>query len=239
MWTKQQCIEEANRPSRIKAVEVFTANWMKNQNGRGACAGYAGASAVERARKRRGLKHVVLSGDGLYAAVNGGRDQGAMLEDCMRWILKYGVPPAALVPVHEYRKNRISAEAYKQGERFKGLEGFTISTELGLTSALAAGFDTVIAAHAGNGGLSSDDLIQWTNGPGNHSIVCDDFRWTGNQFEFEIANSWGLNWGRQGRGWLTWNRHLSNPVTNHMFYAFRSVTDDPEDDNAPTPRGLQ
>lgn len=200
------------------------------------CAGYAAASALERARHKRGQQFVELSGDAIYAAVNRGVDQGSGLENNMVWLRDNGIPPASLVPRHEYRKNRIPAEAYQVGKRFRGFETYALRTETEMASALVAGFSVVLACHAGNGGRSPDGLIDWSNGVGNHSVVCDDIRFRNGVFEYEIANSWGLRWGERGRGWLRWKNHLSNPVTNHMFYAIRSTLDDPEGDNPPTPK---
>lgn len=217
----------------VKAAEVFGDAWMKDQNGIGACAGYAAASALERARARRGLDYVELSGDGIYAAVNRGVDRGSGLENNMVWLRDNGIPPAAEVPRHEFRKSRIAASAYESGKRFRGFECFALRSEIEMACALVAGFSVVIACHAGNGGRSPDGLIDWTNGVGNHSVVCDDIRLRNRVWEFQIANSWGLRWGERGRGWLRWARHLSNPIRYHMFYAIRSTLDDPKGDNPP------
>lgn len=230
---REQILEMVTDPFWVKAQDVFGDTWIKDQDGVGACAGYAAASALERARYKRGQPFLELSGDGIYAAVNGGRDQGSGLENNMRWLRDNGIPPASMVPRHEYRKNKIPNAAYEEGKRFRGFECFALTSEIELASALVCGFSVAIACHAGNGGRSPDGLIDWTNGVGNHSVVCDDLRYRQNSFEFQIANSWGLRWGERGRGWLQWNRHLSNPVRNHMFYAIRSTIDDPKGDNPP------
>jgi hypothetical protein len=236
MYSREAIIEAVTDSQWVKAASVFGDAWVKDQDGIGACAGYAAASALERARARRGLEYVELSGDAIYASCNGGRDQGAALEACMVWLRDNGIPPASEVPRHEYRKNRIPAAAFAEGLRFRGFECFALKAEIEMASAIAAGYSVVIAVHAGNGGLSADSLIQWSNGVGNHSVCCDDIRYRNNKFEFQIPNSWGLKWGDRGRGWLRWADHLSNPVKNHMFYAIRSTTDDPKGDNPPAPQ---
>lgn len=236
MFSREEVIAAVTDQFWVKAQDVFGDVWIKDQDGVGACAGYAAASALERARARRGLVFVELSGDGIYAAVNGGRDQGSGLENNMKWLRDNGIPPAELVPRHEYRKSRISAKAYEEGKRFKGFECFALRSEVELASAIVSGYSCVIACHAGNGGRSPDGLIDWTNGVGNHCVVCDDLRVRNNVLEFQVANSWGLRWGERGRGWLRWANHLSNPVRNHQFYAIRSTTDDPQGDNPPEPK---
>lgn len=231
VWSLDQII--ASLKTRIPASKRFGDEWIKDQNGRGACAGYAAASALERAFWRRTGKRTIFSGDGIYAAVNGGRDRGSLLEDNMEWLRDHGIPLEKDVPRHEYIKSRIPASAYETAKRFRGFECYAIRTEMELASAVAADLDVVVAVHAGNGGRSPDGLIDWSNGVGNHSVVIDDIRYRNNILEFETPNSWGLNWGQRGRGWLQWRRHLSNPVQHHMFYAIRSTLDDPHGNNPP------
>lgn len=235
VWTKDQILESLR--DRQPRREIFGDDWIKNQNGVGACAGYAAASALERARHRAGHDYVELSGDGIYAAVNGGSDRGSMLDDNMMWLSRHGIPPASMVRRHEYRKNRISQDAYREGERFKGFEAYFLETEIELASALVNDFFCAVAVHAGNGGRAPDGMIDWQNGVGNHCVVADDLRYRNGRFEFEIANSWALRWGERGRGFLTWRGHLSRPIQYHKFYAIRSATADPEGDNPPVPQG--
>lgn len=235
MWGEAEALRtiEDRQPRR----EIFGDDWIKDQNGIGACAGYAGASLVERTRHRAGHTHVPLSGDGVYAACNGGRDGGAQLETVMRWLGSNGPPPESLVDRHQWRKSRIPKAAFDAGARFKGLEGYFLETEMELASALANDFFVALAVHAGNGGRSPDGMIAWQHGPGNHSVVSDDLRHRGGQFEFEIANSWGLRWGERGRGFVSWRGHLTGPLRYHKFYAFRAAAADPEGDNPPKPKG--
>lgn len=235
VWTKDQILEAIK--DRQPRREIFGDSWIKNQNGVGACAGYAAASALERARHRAGHDYVELSGDAIYAAVNGGYDRGSMLDDNMQWLSRHGIPPAEMVKRHEYRKSKISRSAYAAGERFRGFEAYFLETEIELASALANDFFVAIAVHAGNGGRGPDGMIDWKNGPGNHCVVTDDLRYRNNQFEFEFPNSWGLRWGDRGRAHVTWRGHLSNPIRYHKFYAIRSATADPEGDNPPPPKG--
>ena len=223
---------------RTKRRELFDPSWIKNQNGRGACNGYAGAGALERARYLRGLTHIKLSGDGLYAAINGGRDQGSMLDDVMDWIQQHGVPPESLVPQHEYRKNRIPKEAYEQGERFKGFECYSVDSEPELLTGIALGFVGVVATHVGGqySSLDGEGISQGGNSSGNHAVGVDDAKYStkSGQFLVDKFNSWGTNWGEQGRCYLTWDRHLKTTVKYHRFYLIRSTTDDDKDENPPS-----
>lgn len=225
-------LSDSNRTIRRR---FFGPNWIKDQNGRGACNGYAGAGALERARVLKGLTHIKLSGDGLYAAINGGRDQGSMLDDGMDWMMQYGIPPESLVPQHEYLKNRIPAEAYEQGKRFKGFECYSVDTEPELLTGLAIGFVGVVATHVSGSysSLDADGVSKGGNGPGNHAVGVDDLKYSTRTGKFLVDkfNSWSTRWGDNGRCYLNWDKHLATSVRYHRFYLIRSTSDDPEGDN--------
>lgn len=237
MYTRDQKIALINDPKRMKAQTWFPNSvYIKSQGGRGSCNGYAGAKALERARVKRGLKHVPLSGEGLYAQINGQRDAGSMLDDGMKALVEKGVPPESMVPHQEYLWRNISAEARAAMPRFKALECYRVDTSDELESGLCAGFVGVIAVHANNAfnRLDGDARVSPTDGPGNHAVGVDDIRIHSNgEFEFDMFNSWGLRYGREGRGWVSWSRHLRTTSRYHAFYLIRSTNDDPQGDNPP------
>ncbi len=236
MFTKEQKIEILKDPRRMAARLWFPASqWIKSQGQRGSCNGYAGAKALERARVKRGLRHIPLSGEGLYAQINGGRDVGSMLDDGMKAITERGVPPESMVPHQEYLWKNISQEAREAMARFKAIECYRVDTADELESGLAAGFVGVVAVHATNAftALDAEGRVYPTDGPGNHAVGVDDLRWSGTEFEFDMFNSWGLRYGQQGRGWISWSRHLRSPSRHHAFYLVRSTSDDPQGDNPP------
>ena len=236
MWTKEQKLEHLRNPSRMSATMWFpNSAYIKSQGGRGSCNGYAGAKALERARVKRGLRHIPLSGEGLYAQINDGRDAGSHLDRSMNALVKNGVPPESLVPHQEYLWNRISEEARQAMPRFKAIECYRVDTSDELESGLCAGFVGVVAVHVTNAftRLDSDGSVYPTDGPGNHAVGVDDIRWNGKEFEFWMFNSWGLRYGQEGRGWLSWTRHFRNSSRYHAFYLIRSTIDDPQGVNPP------
>lgn len=236
MFTRDQKLDLLRDPKRMGATLWFPNSiYIKSQGGRGSCNGYAGAKALERARVKRGLRHIPLSGEGLYAQINGGRDGGSMLDDGMKAITERGVPPESLVPHQEYLWRNISEEARQAMPRFKAVECYRVDTSDELESGLCAGFVGVVAVHVTNAfmTLEADGSVFPTDGPGNHAVGVDDIRWTGKEFEFWMFNSWGLRYGREGRGWLSWSRHFRSPSRHHAFYLIRSTTDDPQGVNPP------
>ena len=207
--------------------------WIRNQGGRGSCNGYAGAKALQRARMIRRQKFAELSGEGLYAQINGGQDQGSMLYDAMAKIMATGVPTTASVPYEEYRFDRIKPAAWEEAKRFKGEELYAIKSEPELVTAHCLGFMVVVAVHAGSNWtrLTDTDMVPRSPGAGNHAVGVDDIRYSlqRSQFEYCHFGSWGESVHNQGYAWLSWNNHLATTVGYHGFYAIRSTIDDPQD----------
>lgn len=238
MLTKEQIMAAVTLfKNRKTAREIFTPDWIKDQDGLGACQGYASAGATERAIVLRGGKHVKLSGDFAYSLVNGGRDNGSQLASGLIACQETGYAPEDTPGLTrwEYRKNRMPAAAFEAAKRFRGFEGYEATTELGLYSGLARGFVGVIAVHvAGNySRLDKYGISQGGNGPGNHAVCVDDLIWDASygQFKIDSPGSWKTSWGDNGRCYFTFERHLKQTRNNHKFYLLRSASDDPLSDN--------
>lgn len=219
-----------------KGRSRFDSSWIMDQRSHGSCNGYAGASALSRARVRRMLPRVDLSGAYLYSLINGGRDDGSMLDDGMREV-QNGLATRETVgwdAIYPSRYDRAKAKA--EAARFKAHECYQLRTQEELFSALMADFDCVVAVHVGNSfmRLDGDGVCGGDRGPGNHAVCVDGFTvLRDGTLCADLANSWNLTFGDQGRGWLTWSRHFAQTVGPHGFYAIRSASDDPEGDNPP------
>lgn len=219
-------------PSRVRFAGV---KWIWNQGLRGACNGFAGAGALARARVRRGLEYVKMSGESLYAQINGDQDQGSMLDDGMTALQKNGCSPADLVKWQTYLWRDISKEARAAMARFKAWECYRVDTEDELLIGLASGFEGVVAVEANNQFMrvDADGRVSPTDGNGNHAVGVDDVRIFNGKAEFDMFNSWDLTYGVGGRGWISWERHLRTTSHRHAFYLIRSTLDDPKAENPP------
>lgn len=234
--TRDQIVLATQNPLRTPRRELFAgADWIPNQGNVGSCNGQAGAKALEKARALRGQKHIKLSGEGLYAQINGGRDNGSMLDDGMEAIQAVGVPEAKYFTEGKFYKPaefRNNADAVKSASRFKALECYRIDNAQQLASALCRDFICVVAVHVAGGydRLDSRGVRGATSGPGNHAVHVVDVRLSPDgDYEFDEAGSWGLRNGHGGYAWITWKKHLASTVRHHAFYAIRSTIDDPED----------
>lgn len=218
------------------ARNVFVSSWIGNQGNAGSCNGYAGAKALQRARARRRLKFVALSGEGLYGQINGNRDDGSQLVDGMKAIELTGVPSEELIPPRTKIYQSQFPPTWKQNAgRFKADECYQLLDEWDIVTALVLGFDVVVAVHVGRNWntMDSNGVIPYSPGVGNHAVGVDDIRFRADRFEFEHYGSWGTNIHAQGRAFLTWEGHLKTTRQYHGFYAIRSTVDDTEDSDNP------
>lgn len=230
---RQDAIEILAEPSRVPARELFPGDrWIRNQGRRGSCNGYACAWALARARVLRGLPFVPLSGEYVYAGINGGRDRGSMLDDGMRFLAKNGSVPEDMVPHEEYLWRRISEEAKSRADDFLGFELAGVDSEDDLLIGISLGYVAVVAVHFGSRmqRLDRAGIAGSHRGPGNHSVGVDDVRIRNGRVEFDYFNSHGRRYGEDGRAWLTWDAHFAEPNRYHQFFLVRSALDDPSDD---------
>jgi len=215
--------------TKVFSSKDWFADYIDNQGKRGSCNGYAGAKALERARARRRLERVPLSGEGLYAQINGGQDNGSQLVDGMRAIVEKGIPPKTLVPYEEYLYNRIDPKAWEAAKNYRGLELYQLKTEGDLITATVLGFDCVIAVHVNSDWMKMNPsgMIPPQPGPGNHAIGLDDIRYSKqkSRFEFLHYGSWGKDVHDNGYAWLSWDGHMKTTVGYHGFYAIRGTVD--------------
>jgi hypothetical protein len=233
VMTSPQISRIVNSPDRVRSRKRFPFSiFGKNQGRLGSCNGWACSQTIEKGRVRRGLSHIKLSGESVYAQINDGRDQGSILSDGFKALEKTGCAPQELVPMGTYLWNRVSQQAKDAMADFRGFELYAFSddpntAELELATALALEFECVVAVHATNNfmKLNGDGVAYYSAGPGNHSVNVDDVVMLGNTFAFDMPNSWGTSYGDNGRALLTWKDHLVHTYKYHQFFAVRSTVD--------------
>lgn len=229
VWNTAE-IEGIAKSGLMDGRKLFDSSWIKDQRSHGSCNGFGGAAALSRSRVRRGLSRVDLSGAYLYSLINDNRDQGSMLDDGMAAIQSRGIATEATVKWnqiyrHQYDREQADAEA----SRYKAFEAYAVKTLPGLWTALAAGWDCVVAVHAGNNFMrvGGDGIVGVDAGPGNHAVACDGVYYSDLTLGGLVAsgvNSWGTSYGTDGRMGLT-EAHFRQTMQYHAFYAIRSTTD--------------
>lgn len=215
---------------------LFDRSFIKNQGQYGSCNGFAGAAALTRARIRRGLKRVDLSGAYLYSLINGGRDNGSHLSAGMKTLAETGCATEATVPWNKiYPSKYDRSKANREAAKYKAFECYRVDNEAELWTALALGWDVVVAVHVGRrfSTLDRNGVAGVDSGQGNHAVICDGLVWAGGEICGDGVNSWGTGWGDKGRMLLRW-AHFRQTIGIHSFYAIRSTTDG--DDRPPAVR---
>jgi hypothetical protein len=219
----------------------YGSRWVIRQR-RNNCADASATRALAKAvYDSRGGKFVGLSPAYVYSLVNDGRDQGAMLYRVMDVIQTVGACLETTVGPDVWHPSQYDQRAAKtEAARFKALECYAIrprdfATEddlwRGLFTALCRGFKVCVAIQAGRNfdRIDGEGICGVDDGRGNHAVHADGIAMTNDgDIVATSENTWGVQWGRQGRMLLT-TEHFEQTIGVHEFYAIRSVQPDPLD----------
>lgn len=229
--TKAQLEKQLSNPKRTPRRKLFSGNdWVRNQNGTGSCNGQAAAVAVMMARYLRGQKYVRLSGAGLYAFMNDGRDNGSGLEEGRLLIEQKGVPVSdGLNDGAFYLQRNIPKANVDSMARFR-VSTYRLDTRDDHLSALYWDMIVVAAIHVGRGFSTPDrnGIIGLSSGPGNHAIIIKDYAWLNGDWAFDLHNSHNVTYVDGGSAWTRWD-HYKRPNEVHSHYAIHTTIDDPEE----------
>lgn len=227
LWDNADIKRAISDPNRRKPELIFdAATWIKNQRSHGSCNGYAAAGAFTRARYLSGVKDDwFASGAWIYSLINGGRDQGSMLDDGLRVGRDVGYCSETLVDWDMiYPGQQPLAQAKADAKKHKSLKAYRATTMQGFRTGLAAGYVGVVAIHAGNkysqfrNGIAGVD-----NGSGNHAVCVCDLRLKNGTEVYLQEGSWGTEgWGDGGRGFLVAD-HFRQTWNAHQFYLIPAV----------------
>lgn len=219
-------LEKIARTGKLDGRTLFEdRNWIKDQGAAGSCNGWAGAMALARARVRGGQDRVDLSGSYLYSLVNDGRDEGSTLHRGMAALMDRGCASEPTVRPHQIYRNQYDVQqADREAQLYRAHECYAVETVRGAFTAVAMGFDVVLAVHVGDSfsKLDRNGFAGIDNGAGNHAVLADGLAWADGELAFTMANSWGVRWGSSGRALLRAD-HLARTIRFHKAYAIRAA----------------
>lgn len=213
--------------------------WILDQDGIGSCVGNGSASALRKARFLAGQRDVELSPGCLYAQINGGSDNGAVISDALTALEQTGTCAFATVGETPYFLPQLPTGWKEEASRFRIGQAYHCQSFDEIGTALQCGFLVVYGIMVGNDfeQFDANGIAGWTSGPGNHCMHADgmiqlpDGRWL-----LDNCNSWGSTWGPWGIGrcYLSEDHFLHGDAPD--AFAIEAATIDPKEPQPPAAR---
>jgi hypothetical protein len=181
-----------------------------------------------------GMKPVLLSPANLYAQINGGQDEGAIISDGFEALIKTGVCPFAIIgqdPIYERQQPPAAAA---ERVRFRIQDGYHVQTWAELGSAMQTGrYLAVFGVQVGPNWTHFDryGVAGHDRGQGNHALHADGYhKLPTGKWVLDVPNSWGGDWGpfANGRVYLD-EQHLFGNGDQPDVCVFRMASDDPHE----------
>lgn len=204
----------------------------KNQGQQGSCVGwgssYASRTILESIRTGKDPNSIAFSPSYLYNQIGMEGCNGALLEDAMKVMKNDGLVPYSQFPYDENDCSRQPSASLKQeAEQYK-VPGFNRLTQgdakgtgdelpdmLAMKQNLAQGAPVVVGMMVGGsfmqGMMGQETWVPTSSdydmyGFGGHCmsvIGYDDYKF-GNDGGFQLMNSWGKEWGKNGLAWISY-----------------------------------
>ena len=210
-----------------------------DQNGYGACNGFAATDSLIDARYVAGLPYVALSPWYVYGTLCGGWDTGSTIDDALRHLRDVGTCQDSLVPYGTINPKRFTSEAHADAGRFRIEVGGLLDDEANRFAAIMTCVQRRkpcnFSVHAGMsfGSLDADGCPPAWPGMANHAVRtargakrCKDGQWA-----FKMKNSWSSQWGLSGYCWIK-AANLTRQAGFSAYYV-EAVTPDLTDNNQP------
>lgn len=186
--------------SQWRTFQIFTPQFIKDQDAIGACASFASTSALEGVRLLQGNNPVEFSGGQLYGRVNGGVDAGSTLEDNLRELQLNGAVPVEYVGHLDWQPRRWPRNWRDLAKDYRVLEAWDCPSFEEIVSAILRGYPVVYGIFIGtNFVVQSDGWVARKRGSGGgHAMLGYGVVVERNRTGILTLNSWGARWGING-----------------------------------------
>ena len=219
----------------IKRWASFPAgDWIYDQDGISSCVGNGAAGALRKARALAGMKDVRLAPASVYAQINGGRDQGAVISDSLTAMQEVGALPSAILGDDQkpFYLGQMPRGWKEQARSYRVSQAFRCDTFEEIMSAIQLGYCVVYGVRVGNNfnSFTGDGVAGISRGVGNHCMYGDGAKkLASGKWAVDNVNSWGDDWGpfRNGRCYLV-AEHF-RPEVQCDAYAVQAATFAPDD----------
>jgi len=234
-------IAEIIKDSKRIPIERAFANEIEwfNQGKRSSCNAYMIFWILATMMWRQTGKKNRLSPEWVYSLINGGKDQGSMLDKGMIQTFEHGMPTFNPSFYQRYNQSQFSmeekrwatdsAEDHCFGECYKAPDETFEGMMMALYSCLADGGAVGMAVHVGKNYMKSGEVAGFDRGPGNHAICGADLHLkTPNpksieDIEIVSPQSWGARFAKHGFTRIT-SKHCYEPGTVHAYYCVTAVS---------------
>jgi hypothetical protein len=202
-----------------------------DQDGVGACNAFATITVVEASRRMSGLPYIKLSPGFLYGAINGGSDQGSLLEDGLQWMTDKGTVRVSTVGYLDWRKGRSlmnNAAALSEAAAFRVVEAYECPSFDHIASALQQGFFIVEGLMWFDNFTPDRDgwlPARGAGGMGGHALCGYGLAQRNGAWGIRTRNSWSASWGVGGNCIIP-ESLFDNRIGG--FWAVRSVVQNPQ-----------
>jgi C1A family cysteine protease/peptidoglycan hydrolase-like protein with peptidoglycan-binding domain len=213
----------------------FWCSSIEDQGKLNACTAHAGAALIEYFERRSFNQYIHASRLFLYKAartlMQREGDSGASLRETMKAMVLFGVPPEKYFPYEEDEfDTEPSSFCYAYAQNYQAIRYFRLDdSRLRPDELLAQIKLTLVAGFPCMFGFTVYDSIYDSSNPkghipyptqgdkreGGHSLVAvgyDDYQHVKDAKQpgaFLIRNSWGIDWGDRGYGWLPYDYVLN------------------------------
>lgn len=171
-----------------------------DQGRQGYCWAYSTVRCVQLLRARQGLRVPRLSAHAVACMVKGFRDQGGWNQQSLAFIAQRGVPDTDHWPEQSMSRSNDNEATWRNAEQYRITEWWDgprdhDTRRAVYVSALLLGFPV------------AGDHNWWGHSVCHHTIV------SVRPLVVLIDNSWGPNWGRNGRGQLEGDRAIPDNLS--------------------------
>lgn len=247
IFSFEQVMDILSNPKRRAARKRWGPEKLIDQGRSSACNAYMAAAMWMRSNYLATGKWVDVSPEFLYMNINGGVDNGSMLDDGMVYMTDYGIcrrdiNGQDLIPKGTVKKSSIPMEHLRfatqdamnqrAGECYKMPNRSADQCWAALISCLAGRGMVGLAVQVGDRYMRSGKIAGFDRGNGNHAICGDDIiPLTDNPRGFEdlginSPQSWGRNFADGGYTIIK-IEHIAQPCKVHALYGLRSTLTNP------------
>lgn len=220
---------------------------VSNQGQQNSCVAWATAYAMRSFHEKQsnnweydapvtgGRGDRVFSPAFVYNQINGGRDDGSVMENALELLVRRGAAPWSVMPYsdRDYKtqpnSQQVAAASKYRLERYRRIAATDLET---IKAELAAGRPVIF-------GMGVDDAFyqlkaqpydqkggQFYGGHAMTLVGYDDSKTSprGQRGAFKIINSWGQGWGDRGFGWISYQQWTKEQPWTLAAYPRKEVT---------------